>query len=120
MPDRAVVDDVPLAPAQDDAARCLEHACALHSALLSMVEQFAYETSKDGAPAYFTGGLSALEEAFSVLGWSDPQPADPDAGCDVPGCPRFSSMGTPTPDGYKRFCGTHGHEYWLTKQEVKS
>jgi hypothetical protein len=41
-----------------------------------LVRQFAYPTNKDGAPAYTAGGLSALEGAFAVLGWSDPYPIE--------------------------------------------
>ena len=27
--------------------------------------------------------------------------------CDVPGCKRAASCGTPTPDGYRNTCGEH-------------
>jgi hypothetical protein len=38
-----------------------------------------------------TGGISALEEGFKALGWTDPQPR-PGERCERPGC-------------MKRFCG---------------
>lgn len=38
-------------------------------ALIGMVQQFAFRTDKG---ALWTGGLSALEEAFEVLDWEDP------------------------------------------------
>ena len=85
---------------------------AERDALESMVRQFAHWS--DTAGGYWTGGLSALEEAFDVLGWSDPMPA-PEARCDEPGCMRQISCGTPTPvgtygaasTGYRRTCGEH-------------
>lgn len=41
-------------------------------ALESMVNQFAYRVRR-GSPLYFPNGvLSALEEAFETLQWSDP------------------------------------------------
>jgi hypothetical protein len=39
-----------------------------------LVRQFAYQTVVDGVLCYTTGGLSALEDAFAVLGWGDPHP----------------------------------------------
>lgn len=78
----------------------------LRDALLDMVTQFAHQTVKDGVPCYSTGGLSALEHAFSVLGWDDPHPC-PENACQMPGCTAWATCGTPTPDGYKRLCGTH-------------
>ena len=44
----------------------------LKEALADMVNQFAYETQTDGGGALYTGGLSALENAFCALGLSDP------------------------------------------------
>jgi len=44
----------------------------LREALADMVNQFAYETQTDGGGALYTGGLSALENAFCALGLSDP------------------------------------------------
>jgi hypothetical protein len=81
----------------------------LTSALEGMAEQFAYEGKSRGWPAIHTGGLSALEEAFDVLGWTDPHPV-PYRKCQKPRCREFASCGTPTPDGYKRLCGKHYQE----------
>jgi hypothetical protein len=78
----------------------------LRSALESMVNQFAYEGTYRGCPALITGGLSALEEAFAVLGWSDPYPA-PWRQCQHPQCREWSIGGTPTPGGYKSVCHKH-------------
>ena len=76
-------------------------------ALRDMVEQFAYQgQTKDGLPAYWTGGLSALERAFSVLGWEDPRPC-PENRCEYRKCKKWASCGTPTKKGYKRVCGAH-------------
>jgi len=41
-------------------------------ALLNMINQFAYRGTKDGVNVIHTGGLSALEDAFSAIGLSDP------------------------------------------------
>jgi hypothetical protein len=79
---------------------------AAEKALEDMVRQFAHECSKDGRPAYGTGGLSALEEAFSVLRWNDPQPAL-DRECQAAGCHKWASCGVPTRDGYRWLCGDH-------------
>jgi hypothetical protein len=75
----------------------------LRVALKSMVRQFAYVS--DG-PKYRTGGLMALEDAFEVLGWSDPKDA-PEIKCQAEGCIKEATCGTPTKDGYKRLCGKH-------------
>jgi hypothetical protein len=48
----------------------------LRGAVEDLVCQFAYEgQTRSGLPALTTGGLSALENAFAVLGWKDPHPA---------------------------------------------
>ena len=44
----------------------------LREALINMVQQYSYQGHKDGKNVWHTGGLSALEEAFSALGLSDP------------------------------------------------
>jgi hypothetical protein len=76
----------------------------LREALEDMVCQFAYWS--DGVGGYTTGGLSALEDAFEVLGWSNPHPA-PEACCDELGCKRRADCGWPSPTGYRRTCGEH-------------
>jgi hypothetical protein len=79
-------------------------------ALQGMVEQFAYWSEKAGG--FTTGGLSALEDAFRVLGWEDPHPA-PWARCDEPDCMDQATCGTPTMNirdkvyGYRRTCSKH-------------
>lgn len=90
-------------------------------ALESMVWQFAFKTTKNDRPALCTGGLSALEEAFAVLGWNDPHvcPAFDEAGCDKEGCNEWATCGQPTPDGYKHFCGRHMDEYRLLANSAK-
>ena len=78
-------------------------------ALEGMVRQFAYYSNG----AYRTGGLSALEDAFDVLGWDDPH-EDLSNACDEPGCRDEATCGWPTrpggtgPNGgYRRTCGKH-------------
>ena len=84
----------------------------LRDALLDMVQELAYRGTYDGKPAYITGGLSALKQAFVVLGWSDPHPC-PERACQYPGCNDWSSCGTPTKDGYRHVCGKH----WIQLRE---
>ena len=82
----------------------------LQAALIGMVEQFAFWSEVDGG-CFWTGGMSALEDAFDALGWpGDLHPAAQLA-CDVDGCSHRVSCGWPSPDGYRRTCGQHyeGH-----------
>lgn len=86
------------------------HQAAVLDALLDMLNQFAYRTVLDGQPAQCTGGLSALEGAFDVLGWDDPHIIEDPVWCDadvMPRCPQQISAGVPTDDGYKHFCSEH-------------
>ncbi len=73
------------------------------AAVEDLCHQFAYDY---GGPTLGTGGLSALEGAFSVLGWDDPHPI-PGSKCAEATCGKRASCGTPTPEGYKWFCGDH-------------
>jgi hypothetical protein len=77
---------------------------ALRAALEGMVYQFGYQTE---GPAVYTGGLSALEEAFSVLGWDDPHPVSDWAGCEVEGCREWNSSGQRWGDLYLHLCFRH-------------
>jgi hypothetical protein len=76
----------------------------LREALEDMVDQFAYPL--DEPPRITTGGLSALEHAFDVLGYSDPKEV-PGRECQIEGCKKTATCGTPTPNGYKRVCLKH-------------
>lgn len=83
----------------------------VREALESIVIQFAYWSEYVGG--YMTGGLSALEDAFEVLGWDDPHPY-PQQRCDESGCMRQVTCGWPTRSGgtgpnggYRRTCGQH-------------
>lgn len=75
----------------------------LRECILDLLNQFAYDTE---GPALTTGGLSALEHAFGVVGWEDPHPI-PNQRCDEPLCRRRADCGTPTKTGYRRTCGQH-------------
>lgn len=79
---------------------------ALRDTVVDLLYQFAYTGTKDGVPALDTGGLSALEGAFDILGWDDPH-LIPEQACEEPGCPRRATCGVPTATGYKRLCGDH-------------
>lgn len=78
-------------------------------ALEDMVWQFGYRSDGKGRrpPQLFTGGLSALEHAFSVLEWPDPKPC-PEASCDIKKCQNWPGAGVPFPNGdYLSLCSTH-------------
>lgn len=78
-------------------------------ALEDMVWQFAYQIDGKGKvpPRLGCMGLSALEQAFSVLGWENPHPV-PDSSCDIKKCQRFPHAGVPFPDGdYLSLCSEH-------------
>jgi len=99
-------------------------------ALEDMVWQFAYKANGDEKkPAsLFTGGLSALEHAFDVLGYSDPHPA-PDGECVVMNCHKWATCGTPkgAKNGqYLSCCGDHyataslGETFDIKPERVRS
>ena len=81
-------------------------------ALEEMVWQFAYKGVKNGKSVLHTGGLSALENAFEALGWSDPYYTGDLEGviCDVKGCAEFATSGGMNwhDKGYWRLCHIHG------------
>lgn len=84
----------------------------LRDVIEDMVYQFGYSGVKDGQPTLGSGGLSALDGAFDALGWSNPYIIPNPVWCDAPvepRCPHQTTCGTPTPDGYKRFCDEHFH-----------
>ena len=80
----------------------------MKEALEDMVYQFGYRTIHNNKPCISTGGLSALEEAFSALGWSDPYIL-PEEGntCEIKGCMYHSTAGMPWEDMYLRLCHKH-------------
>jgi len=86
----------------------------LEEALRDMVYQFAYTgNGKRGRACIHTGGLSALEGAFAVLGMEDPT-YTPQNECEVVKCYQTATCGT-TESGvsgdeksaYRRLCGEH-------------
>jgi len=85
----------------------------LRDALEGMVQQFAYWSSAKDKNGLWTGGLSALEQAFDVLGWDDPHPC-PEQTCDEPGCTKQATEGVPTSKGYRRTCLKHCPD-WRTR-----
>jgi len=98
--------------AEMEAAKCDETVQALQDcgrdlvgaldALEDMANQFAYW----GRGGLHTGGLSALEHAFTVLGWEEPHYVE-GRECDRPGCEAEYTTGTPTPEGYLKLCSHH-------------
>lgn len=79
-------------------------------ALEDMVFQFGHRGVKNKKPMIWTGGLSALEEAFEVLGWDNPHYL-PEQGytCEVVGCMEADTCGTHWGDNklYLRLCSKH-------------
>ena len=61
-----------LAKAEAKNLELLQQRDELREALIDMVWQFAYRGTYEGRENLHTGGLSALEGAFSALGLSDP------------------------------------------------
>lgn len=76
----------------------------LLEAVQDLTQQFAYRINYNGKAAFSTGGLSALENAFDILGWDDPHPA-PEYECQNPECHAWATCGTYTRGGYKLLCG---------------
>jgi len=86
---------------------------AVKDALEGMIWQFAYRgnTRTTGEPMLYCGGLSALEDAFSALGWDDPHIIeDPSLECDVEGCHRFSGPSVTWDGMYSMICTEHHSE----------
>lgn len=78
----------------------------LRDALKGMVTQFAARVVHDGRTALSAMGLSALEEAFTVLGMDDPSYQD-DAACEVEECHRWGTSGEIWSGMYLHLCGGH-------------
>lgn len=61
-----------LAKAEAKNLELLRQRDELREALIDMVWQFAYRSTFEGREHIYSGGLSSLEDAFSVLSISDP------------------------------------------------
>lgn len=104
----AVADEIitleqQLAAAQKQLAAAQERERTLRDALDNMVRQFACTANGKRS----TGGLSALEQAFEVLGLDDPHSLDTKEICDEPGCNAPRTCGWPSSAGYRNTCGKH-------------
>lgn len=77
-------------------------------ALECMVWQFGYRGVVDGKPTIWSGGLSALKEAFDALGWDNPH-FIPEEGntCEVVGCLEELSAQTHWDGMYVCICSRH-------------
>jgi hypothetical protein len=89
----------------------------LKEALEDMVFQFGYRGVHNNQPCIITGGLSALESAFSAIGWDDPHIL-PEEGntCDIKGCMNEPSSGQRWGRYYLRLCHKHGNMAWKKKR----
>jgi len=84
----------------------------IKEALEDMVWQFGYRGTKSGRLMIWTGGLSALEDAFSALGWADPHYVDDDGmKCDVEGCNEWRSPQIRWDGVYVLICSKHFTDY---------
>lgn len=81
----------------------------LTDALEGMVWQFGYRSTRGRNLRISTGGLSALEYAFRMLGWKDPHNITTLVTCDVAGCYQNTSSAGPWPDDgpYVHLCPYH-------------
>lgn len=95
----------------------------LRDALEDMVWQFAHRGNNKRRRWLTTGGLSALEYAFDVLGWDDPHYTTEGA-CEIKGCanwatcvaayPRSRAKPTIRPRskiGFGFLCGEHDRQW---------
>ncbi|RYD79338.1 MAG: hypothetical protein EOP84_13165 [Verrucomicrobiaceae bacterium] len=95
-----------------------EYVQNLRDAIEGMCWQYGHQGMKDGRRVLFTGG-SDLRFAFKLLGWEDPHDCmEVSRGCDIEGCNEWDTIGTPTPDGYKRLCSKHGQEEFKRQKEA--
>ena len=92
-------------------------------ALEGMAWQFAHRGTKNGKSVMHTGGLSALEHAFRVLGWDDPRYFDDIDGaiCDTWGCAEWveAQGGMWAETGYWCLCRIHSDAFRKGKPQPK-
>lgn len=101
--DEIITLEAQLAATQKQLAAAQERERTLRDALDNMVRQFACTANGKRS----TGGLSALEQAFEVLGLDDPHSLDTKEICDEPGCNAPRTCGWPSSAGYRNTCGKH-------------
>lgn len=87
----------------------------IREALETMVWQFAYRGVKNNKPALWTAGLSALEDAFSALGWAEPHYVDEICECDIEGCHNWYSPQIDWDGVYCLICDEHFTDYLAHK-----
>lgn len=85
----------------------------LRDALERLILQFGFRGVKNNKPIIWTGGSSALEEAFEALGWTDPHYLQEEGyTCEVLGCMEEDTAGTYWGRSklYLRLCSNHYKE----------
>jgi len=88
----------------------------IKAALESMVWQFGYRGTKNSKLMIWTGGLSALEEAFEALGWEDPHYVDDESmECDIERCHEWCSSQMHWDGIYVLMCSNHFTDYCAGK-----
>jgi hypothetical protein len=92
----------------------------LREALESMVYQYGYQVTINKKPAIIAGGMSALESAFSALGWDDPHFINEEGNtCEVAGCLHPISSGTNWGKYYLMLCHKHASMSFKKKRRPK-
>lgn len=104
--------------------------CKFRDALEDMVYQFAYRSGDNNRRWFTTGGLSALEHAFAVLGWDDPHYME-DGACEIAGCEQWATcvgayprslakpnLKEPSMVGFGFLCGQHMSKWNGPKAET--
>lgn len=87
----------------------------LREAVESLLWQFAFRSPGD-PPRLHTGGMSALEEGFDVLGWPDPKKV-PEIRCDEPGCVEVANCGWNDSEKRRSTCHAHRGKHVPFKEE---
>ncbi len=95
-----------LSPGDELCALAYQEIVRARELIVDLCYQFGDRGTKNRQCVLGTSGLSALEDAFSFLGWDQPHPI-PDEGCQAKNCYAPATCGVPTPDGYMRLCYKH-------------
>jgi len=87
-------------------------------ALESMVWQFGYRGLRGKRQMIYSGGLSALEEAFDALGWDNPHYVKFNymITCNIKGCHGWAVSGLCWGGMYLRLCDEHTNEQFKGKE----
>ena len=74
--------------------------------LTAALEGMCYQYGGWANGGLVCNGMSDLEYAFGILGWTEPHPV-PSMRCDEPGCKKQRVCGWPSDKGYRNTCSEH-------------